>query len=281
MNYRHAYHAGNFADVFKHAILTRILLHLTAKDTPFRYMDTHAGIGLYDLSGEEARKTTEASEGVRRFLAAPRAPAVDELFRPYLAALKAFNALEGLHYPGSPMIAAQMLRQTDRLSLAELHPEDSRALVRRFQRDRRATVLAMDGWQALKAWLPPPERRGMVLVDPPFEQEDEFDRMAGALEGAHRRWATGTIAFWYPIKGWREADRFSRAVAALAIPKTLRLEMLIDAEGDDRALNGTGMIVVNPPWTLKDDASVMLPFLTRAMARGPKTRWRADWLQGE
>jgi 23S rRNA (adenine2030-N6)-methyltransferase len=281
MNYRHAYHAGNFADVFKHAILTRIILHLTSKDTPFRYMDTHAGIGLYDLSAEEALKTAEASSGVGRFLETPRPPAIEDLFRPYLTALKAFNALEGLHYPGSPMIASQMLRQTDRMSLAELHPEDSRALVRRFQRDRRATVVAMDGWQALKAWLPPPERRGVVLVDPPFEQQDEFDRMVDALEGAHRRWATGTIALWYPIKGWREADKFNRDVRALTIPKTLRVEMLIDAEGDDRALNGTGMIIINPPWTLKDDASVMLPFLTRALARGTKTRWRADWLQPE
>jgi 23S rRNA (adenine2030-N6)-methyltransferase len=281
MNYRHAYHAGNFADVFKHALLTRILVHLAAKEAPFRYMDTHAGIGLYDLTGEEARKTGEAAAGVVQFLAAPRNPQMEALFAPYIGALKAFNALEGRHYPGSPIVAAHLLRNQDRLSLAELHPEDSRELSRRFRNDRRALVSAMDGWQALKAWLPPPERRGMVLVDPPFEQPDEFSRMTEALVAAHRRWATGVLAFWYPVKDWREAERFARDVKALAIPKTLRLELTVEVDGDDRKLNGTGMIVVNPPWKLKDEAAAMLPHLARALGRGGKTGWKAEWLVEE
>jgi 23S rRNA (adenine2030-N6)-methyltransferase len=281
MNYRHAYHAGNFADVFKHSLLARILVHLMAKDTPFRYMDTHAGVGLYDLSSDEARRTGEAAQGVVRFLAQQRNPQLETLFQPYIATLKAYNALEGLHYPGSPILASSLLRPTDRLSLAELHREDSRELERRFERDRRALVSPIDGWAALKAWLPPLERRGVVLIDPPFEENGEFGRMTEALAAAHIRWATGMFAFWYPIKGWREPDRFHRDLKTLAIPKTLRLELLVDAEGDDTKLNGTGMIIVNPPWKLKDEAAAMLPFMAKSMAQGRRTSWRVDWLVSE
>jgi 23S rRNA (adenine2030-N6)-methyltransferase len=281
MNYRHVYHAGNFADVFKHALLARILVHLTQKDTPFRYCDTHAGIGLYDLTGEEAGKTGEATGGVGAFLGAARSPALDDLFRPYVAALKAFNALDGRFYPGSPMIAAHLLRQKDRIALAELHPEDGRALTRRLDHDDRVKVSVMDGYAALKAWLPPPERRGVVLIDPPFEEKDEFQRMTEALQMAHAKWATGMIALWYPLKGWRDADRFHRALRDVAIPKTLRLELSVDANGIDEAFTGTGMIIINPPWKLKDEAASMLPFLAKTMAKGPRTSWRADWLVGE
>jgi 23S rRNA (adenine2030-N6)-methyltransferase len=281
MNYRHAFHAGNFADVFKHALLARILLHLGAKDAAFRYHDTHAGVGLYDLADDEARRGGEAAEGVRRFLSAPRDAALDTLFKPYVAALRAFNALDGRFYPGSPMVAAHLLRQQDRMSLAELHPEDGRALKRRFARDRRVTVIAGDGYAALNAWLPPPERRGLVLIDPPFEQPGEFERLAAAASLAQRKWPTGVLAIWYPIKGWREPDRFHRALQALAAPKTLRLELLVDAEGDETALNGCGLVVVNPPWLLKEEAAAMLPFLARALARGRRTSWRADWLVAE
>ena len=281
MNYRHAFHAGNFADVFKHALLARILVHLAAKEAPFRHHDTHAGLGLYDLSADEARRGGEAAEGVRRFLAVSRGAALDELFKPYVAALRAFNALDGRFYPGSPMIAAHLLRPQDRMSLAELHPEDARALKRRFDRDRRVTVQATDGYAALNAWLPPPERRGLVLVDPPFEEPGEFERMAEALALAHRKWATGIVALWYPIKGWREPDRFHRALKALAIPKTLRMELMVDAEGDEAKLNGCGMAVVNPPWRLKDEAAAMLPHLAGCLGRGSRTNWRADWIVGE
>ncbi len=281
MNYRHAFHAGNFADVFKHALLARILTHLAAKDAPFRYMDTHAGIGLYDLTADEARRTGEAAEGVRRFLAATPGPALEVLFKPFKAALKAFNALDGRFYPGSPLIAQHLLRPQDRMALGELHPDDARSLGRRMAKDLRVKVQTGDGYAALKAWLPPPERRGVVLIDPPFEEPGEFGRMADALAMAHRRWATGIYALWYPRKGWRAADRFHRAVAALAIPKTLRLELDVDAGADETRLGGCGLIVVNPPWKLKEEAEAMLPFLARALAQGERTAWRADWLVGE
>jgi 23S rRNA (adenine2030-N6)-methyltransferase len=282
MNYRHAFHAGNFADVMKHALLARILTHLTAKETPVRYMDTHAGVGLYDLTADEARRTGEAADGVGRFLAAARTPALDELFRPYLAALKAFNAHEGRAYPGSPLVALHLLRPQDRLALAELHPEDSRALARRMTRDARVKVVsAMDGFAAARAWLPPPERRGVVLIDPPFEEPGEFSRMADALAMAQGKWATGMFALWYPRKGWREADRFHRALADIGIPKTLRLELDVDAGADETRLGGCGLIVVNPPWKLKEEAEAMLLFLARTLRQGAKTAWRADWLVGE
>jgi 23S rRNA (adenine2030-N6)-methyltransferase len=281
MNYRHAYHAGNFADVFKHAIVARMLTHLLAKETPFRYMDTHAGIGLYDLSRNEAIRTGEADLGIRRFLAAPRTPALESLFEPFISALKAYNGMEGKHYPGSPVIASHLLRRNDRLSLAELQPDDARELLRRFDHDRRVIVQAMDGYAALNAWLPPPERRGMVLIDPPFEEQDELQRLLGITQAACLKWPTGIFALWYPVKAHREADQFALDITALRIPKTLRLEVLVNAGGDARKLNGSGMIIINPPWKLKAEADVMLPFLTNILATGPYTAWKSEWLVGE
>jgi 23S rRNA (adenine2030-N6)-methyltransferase len=281
MNYRHVFHAGNFADVFKHALLARLLHHLAAKDTPFRYCDTHAGVGLYNLGWDEAKRTREADGGVRRYLAKPPTGALAELFAPFARALAAAHASGPDFYPGSPLVASALLRRQDRLSLAELHPEDARTLRKRLGHDRRATIQEMDGWTALRAWLPPPERRGLVLVDPPFEEPEEFGRMTDALGAAQRKWPTGLFALWYPVKDWREAERFCRALRELAIPKTLRLEIAVDADGDAGQLNGTGLIVVNPPWKLKDEAALMLPWLAKTLAVGPRHGWKAEWLVAE
>jgi 23S rRNA (adenine2030-N6)-methyltransferase len=281
MNYRHAFHAGNFADVFKHALLARILTHLAAKDTPFRYMDTHAGIGIYNLAWDEATRTREADGGIRLLQAKPPEGAVGALFAPYLAAVASVRSEGREMVPGSPAVATALLRPQDKLTLAELHPEDARQLRRRFARDRRVTMHEMDGWQAVKAWLPPPERRGVVLIDPPFEQPGEFERMETALVDARRRWPTGTMALWYPVKDWRETERFARALVALAIPKTLRLDISIDADAPAGTLSGTGLIVVNPPWMLKDEAGAMLPWLARTLAAGRRHSARAEWLVGE
>ncbi|MGL4637861.1 MAG: 23S rRNA (adenine(2030)-N(6))-methyltransferase RlmJ [Beijerinckiaceae bacterium] len=281
MNYRHAYHAGNFADVFKHALLARILTHLTAKDTAFRYIDTHAGIGLYDLSRDEAKRTNEADAGIRRFLATPRPQIMETLFQPYIAALKAVNGMEGLHYPGSPMVAALLTRPQDRLALAELHSEDVRHLERRFDHDSRIMVRAMDGWTALKAWTPPPERRGMVLVDPPFEEKDEFHQMLNGLANAYKKWPTGTFALWYPLKATGDVRRFVGDLVNLGLPKTLRLELVVETQGDSHRLLGTGMIVVNPPWKLKQEADIILPFLARALSDAKSGHWKTEWLVGE
>jgi 23S rRNA (adenine2030-N6)-methyltransferase len=281
MNYRHAFHAGNFADVFKHALLARALAYLKRKDAPFRYMDTHAGIGLYALDADEAKRTGEAEGGVKRFLAAHRRPETEALFQPYLAALKAVNALDGRFYPGSPMIAATLLREQDRLSLAELHPEDFRSLTKRLEWDTRTKTFAMDGYNALNAWTPPPERRGVVLIDPPFEQPDEWERMAAALAKAHRKWPTGVYLLWYPVKDWRETEGFARRLKELAIPRTLRLELLIDADATPGTLYGCGMIAVNPPFTLEAEAKAMLAHMGLAMKSGGGHRVLMSWLVGE
>ena len=175
MNYRHAFHAGNFADVFKHAVLVRILLHLREKPAPFRVIDTHAGAGLYDLTGPEASRTGEWRQGIERVRAAPLAPEAASLLAPYLQAIAAFNPGERLvRYPGSPLLALRLMRAQDRLTACELEPSASAALERALAGDPRATAVAIDGWVALNAYLPPKERRGLVLIDPPFEQPDEF-----------------------------------------------------------------------------------------------------------
>jgi 23S rRNA (adenine2030-N6)-methyltransferase len=280
VNYRHAYHAGNFADVMKHALLARVIHGLKAKDAAFRVMDTHAGLGLYDLTATEAGATGEAKRGIGRYLAAAKPPKLAEILAPYDHALKAVNAADGTRYPGSPMIAATLTRAQDRISLAEMHPDDSRTLAKRFDHDRRVIVQAMNGWTALKAWTPPPERRGLVLIDPPFEKTDEFATMTEALEGAYRKWATGMFLLWYPLKKMGDVGRFTRAITALALPKTLRLELSVAPEGETFA--GSGLIIVNPPWTLKAEAEILLPWLLKTLSDDPKqARWRSEWLVGE
>jgi 23S rRNA (adenine2030-N6)-methyltransferase len=281
MNYRHHFHAGNPGDVLKHVLLARILIHLKAKDAAFRYMDTHAGIGLYDLRADEAKRTGEAERGVFQFLKATYNPAETELLQPYVAALKAYNAVAGTHYPGSPFIAKHVLRQQDKMSLAEKHQEDAEALAQRFRDDRQVTLVASDGWAALKAWLPPPERRGMILIDPPFEEGDDRQRMLDAMKLLVRKWSTGILALWYPIKGQREADRFALEVQALAVPKTLRLELNLDLHGDPARMNGSGLIIVNPPWKLEQEARVILPALARSMRGQGRPRSTIEWLVGE
>ena len=215
MNYRHAFHAGNFADVFKHAILARILAYLTLKPAPLRFVDTHAGLGLYDLSGDAATRTGEWRHGIGRIAAAVPPPELVEILAPYLGAVgPAGPGGTWLSYPGSPAVAQWVLRPEDRLTLCELHPEDGEALRRNMGRDRRVRVVTGDGYASLKAVLPPPERRGLVLVDPPFEKPGEFDTLLAALGAAHARWPTGSYMVWYPLKDRAAVGRFANGLAA-------------------------------------------------------------------
>src|SRR4051812_23914305 len=194
MNYRHVFHAGNFADVFKHAALARILTHLAEKPQPFRVIDTHAGSGLYDLSGAQANRTGEWRDGIGRLMDAAPPPGVRALLAPYLDAIAALNPGGRIRrYPGSPLLALALMRHHDRLAACELEPHAAAALTRHLRSDRRAKAIAIDGWQALKAYVPPVERRGCVLIDPPFEDAEEFAKLAERLTEAHRRWATGTF----------------------------------------------------------------------------------------
>ncbi|MEO8650984.1 MAG: 23S rRNA (adenine(2030)-N(6))-methyltransferase RlmJ [Hyphomicrobiaceae bacterium] len=272
MNYRHAYHAGNFADVLKHAVLSLVLVHLKQKEAPFRVIDTHAGIGMYDLAGEEAGKTGEWRGGIGRLLgpeAAPLPALAAGLMKPYLDAVGALNP-DGAprSYPGSPCLALALMRGDDRLMANELHPEDAATLRRTLARDRRAKVLELDGWLALKAQLPPKERRGVVLVDPPFEEPGELERIATGLDNARRRFSGGVYLLWYPIKDPRPVARFHQDLTKIAPPAALAIELLIRAPVDVDRLNGCGLIVLNPPFTLEEDLGVLLPVLAERLSDG-------------
>ena len=284
MNYRHIYHAGNFADVFKHAILCLIARHLRDKDKPFYLLDTHAGIGRYDLRSPEAEKTGEYQRGILRLLAEPNPP--PEL-ADYLAVIAALNGTSRLTaaglrwYPGSPRILSAALRPQDRLAVVELHPADCDSLAREFAGDPQVSTHCMDGYQALKAFLPPPERRGLVIVDPPFEQSDEFQRLAQGLQQAHRRWATGIYALWYPIKSRRPVAAFHDAIAGTGIRRVMVAELMIRAGDDPEQFNGCGLLIVNPPWQLMAQVQTLVEFLAPLFGQQGAAPGRVDWLVGE
>jgi 23S rRNA (adenine2030-N6)-methyltransferase len=286
MNYRHAYHAGNFADVLKHAVLGRILVHLRGKPAAFRVIDTHAGAGRYDLGGTEAGKTQEWRRGIERLWRAELAPPVRQLLAPYLDTVAALNPDGRLAvYPGSPALVQALLRPHDRLTACELEPQAASALAKNLRGDRRAKAVAIDGWIALNAYLPPPERRGLVLIDPPFEQPEEFSRMAQALAAAHRKWASGSYLLWYPIKDCAEIAAFGRRLGRLGTAKMLRIELIVAAPNDKSSLRGSGLIAVNPPWRLYDELTTLLPVLACILAQETNSKtapkWTLDWLTVE
>jgi 23S rRNA (adenine2030-N6)-methyltransferase len=282
VNYRHAFHAGSFADVFKHAVLCRILLYLRTKEAPFRVIDTHAGAGIYDLTSPEASRGGEWRDGIGKLLASPLPTPVAELLKPYLEVIDAFNEHGQLKlYPGSPAFARAWLRPQDHLIACELEPSAAAALAHNLRRDVRIKTLAIDGWTALGAYVPPKERRGLVLVDPPFEEDNDFRRLADALGVAHRKWATGIYALWYPVKGRTEPDALAKRLRRLDIGKILRAELIVSSLSDPSRLNGSGMILVNPPWTLAEELSTLLPALAQRLGRDGKGSFKLDWLAGE
>jgi len=273
MNYRHAFHAGNFADVMKHAVLARIIEHLKGKPAPFRVLDLHAGTGLYDLTAAEAERTGEWRDGVGRLYrngsceADPLPGPAEALLAPWRKVLGSVN--DGAHlarYPGSPEFLRRLSRDEDRLVFNELHPEDYASLKERFRREERARVTNMDAWVAAKALLPPAERRGLVLMDPPYEAADEVLRALAGLQEAHRRFATGVFCLWYPVKAQADANALARRAAALNLPKMLRAEMSVRRADRGDRLNGSGLLLVNPPWTLEAELSVLLGALAERLA---------------
>lgn len=268
MNYAHVFHAGNFADVFKHALLTRILIYLNRKDTPYRVIDTHAGEGAYDLSREEVDRTGEWREGIGRVAALDRTSDAGALLATYLDLVGACDSGgRPLVYPGSPVIAQRLARRTDRLVFCEKHPAAFAALKARFSRDRRVKTLDLDGWTGLGAFVPPPERRGLVLVDPPYEARDEFARLAKSFAAAFAKWSTGVYALWYPVKETRDAAGLWQAVCVSGVKSALRLELAIAPMGE--GLTRTGLVVVNPPFVLQEEARILLPALERLLERAP------------
>src|SRR6476661_1495306 len=282
MNYRHAFHAGGFADVIKHIVLVRILSHLQEKPAAFRVLDTHAGAAIYDLTGEEARRGGEWLTGIARLMQARLSEKVQPLVAPYLDIIRAFNPQRELAaYLGSPLIARAMLRPQDRLTACEIELGARKRLIDALRRDTQARVVDLDGWTALPAFVPPNERRGLVLIDPPFEAKDEFERVARGFAQAFAKWPTGSYLLWYPVKSRRATDTLARHVADAAAgsrpaSKCLRLEFSAAPQRPGGPLASTGLLVVNPPWTLAAELKALLPELEKPLGQGGAGRFRVE-----
>ena len=284
MNYRHVFHAGNFADVLKHVFLARILVYLTKKDAALRFIDTHAGAGRYDLASAAAERSPEWRDGVARLIKAKPPKDVADLLAPYLAAVGACDEAEGRphSYPGSPAIAQAMLRAQDRIALCEAHPEEREALVAALGRDSRLSIVGTDGYVALNAYVPPKERRGLVLIDPPYESPDEIARVEDSLCKALVKWPRGTYLLWRPIKDDRADRQFLRSLDDLGVPAILRIEIDVGAippgPHSPEPLRRTGLVIVNPPYPLYEEAHVLTPYLTKLLTRAPGSGFVCQWL---
>lgn len=319
LSYRHIFHAGNFADVCKHAILSLLLQALKRKDKPFFYLDTHAGAGRYDLQAGAAQKNHEHRYGIEKLWGRDDAPA---LLRPYLDTIAALNAhgartvsdterhtrhersphpaplpggeggkgcrsFHGIapgklrYYPGSPRLAQRLLRDEDRMALCELHPTDFEWLSKDISGDARVAIHPLDGYQALKAFLPPPERRGLVFIDPAFELKDERERLTQALLMAHRRWPTGMFAIWLPLTDQNLNNTVFRRLRDAGIAKILLAELCIGPESAALGMYGTQMMIINPPWKLDQELGRLLPYLHQVLAEKHQGSWRVRWLAHE
>ncbi|RDI97967.1 23S rRNA (adenine(2030)-N(6))-methyltransferase RlmJ [Dyella solisilvae] len=290
MNYRHAYHAGNFADVLKHSVLFALIEALQAKATPFAFVDTHAGSGCYALDSVEAGKTGEYRDGIARLLFPDLHPTngaakpLPPLLRRWLdSILKLPGNEHGLKlYPGSPLQVAQTMRETDSAHLCELHPEEAVRLRELFHRDHRVHVHERDGYEALKALLPPKEKRGLVLIDPPYEaQEAEYRVIEKALKAALQRWPTGVFAVWYPIKLRSQVQPFHRWLQHCGVRRVLRAELLVHADDSPLRLNGSGMVILNAPWKLDEVLREPLRAMAPLLSQERPAEWRLDWLVQE
>lgn len=277
LSYRHTFHAGNFADVLKHATLCLLLEALNRKDKPYFILDTHAGAGRYSLTTPAAQKNREHDDGIARILVQPNPPAdLSGYLQRVRHAQPPGAALR--HYPGSPLLARGLLRPGDRLALAELHPADYPLLRTLFAGDPQTEVHHEDGYALAKALLPPRERRGLVLFDPAFERKDEETLLLNALKGAHRRWATGIFAIWLPILSHATHANLLRRVIATGITDILCAELIIAPESPRLGMCGTAMLIVNPPWQLDEQLTRILPWLWRTLSRHGLGEWRVRQL---
>jgi 23S rRNA (adenine2030-N6)-methyltransferase len=290
MNYRHAYHAGNFADVLKHSVLFALIQSLQAKDTPFALIDTHAGSGCYALDSEQAGKTGEYRDGIARLLfpdlqqGEASGHSLPPLLRHWLDAILALPGNEhGLKlYPGSPLQAARAMRSTDSAYLCELHPDEAALLRELFQRDHRVHVHNRNGYEALKALLPPKEKRGLVLIDPPYEAQDtEYRLIEATLKQALLRWPNGIYAIWYPIKLRSQVQPFLRWLQRCGARRVLRAELLVHPDDSPLRLNGSGMAILNAPWNLDQLLREPLRAMARLLSQEHTADWRLDWLVQE
>ncbi|OLQ92440.1 23S rRNA (adenine(2030)-N(6))-methyltransferase RlmJ [Vibrio panuliri] len=278
LSYRHSFHAGNHADVVKHIVQSLILDALKQKDKPFVYHDTHSGVGRYDLTHEWSEKTGEYKQGIARIWDNPNIP---QDIKSYIESIKTLNNGETLrYYPGSPRVARAQIRQQDRMVLTELHPSDHPLLEQEFERDRQVSIYKEDGFKRLKASLPPQERRGLVLIDPPYELAKEYRDVVQAIYQSHKRWATGIYAIWYPVVNRCDIEDMIEGLEGLGIRKILQIELGVSPDTNERGMTASGMIVINPPWKLESQMQEILPFLQEAIA--PVTgHWKVDWIVPE
>ncbi|WP_045835426.1 23S rRNA (adenine(2030)-N(6))-methyltransferase RlmJ [Hyphomicrobium sp. 99] len=268
MNYHHDYHAGNFADVLKHVILARVLTYMKQKPRPFRVIDTHGGAGRYDLAGTEASKTGEWQDGIARLIDAELPSPAAELLSPYLETVRAMNGAELRYYPGSPLIARHLMRPEDVLIANELNPADFARLKDELRRFKSTTVLNIDAWHAVKSLLPPKERRGLVLIDPPFEERSEFADLATAVGEAMARFASGTYVIWYPLKDEAAADRFVATATSRSGLEFLDVRLAVMKSFAGLGLTASGVLVINPPYTLRAELETIMPVLKDQLAEG-------------
>lgn len=274
MNYRHAFHAGNHADVFKHLVLSRLFALMTRKEQPLAYLDTHAGVGLYDLQGDQASRTGEYLDGIARLWQAEAPP---ELAADYLRIVRKLNPEGELrYYPGSPELARRLARQQDSLQFNEKHPDDGLALKDNMKRDPRVAVHRGEGWHVPRALLPTPQKRAIMLIDPPFEQPDELKRCALAIKEAVARMRQAVVVVWYPIKDERSMRRFYQELTGTGAPKLLKAELFVHPADTDTRLNGSGLAIVNPPWGLEEELNTLLPWLAQLLGQSGGS-WRVDW----
>ncbi len=280
LSYRHSFHAGNHADVLKHLVLMLIIESLQQKEKGFYYLDTHAGVGRYRLFGDEAEKTGEFAEGIGRLWERQDLP--EEVAR-YTALIRKINhggkALR--YYAGSPLIAASLLRPQDRALLTELHPSDYPLLRNNFKQFDNVTSKRDNGFQQLKATLPPLERRGLVLIDPPYELKTDYDLVVQAVIEGYKRFATGIYAIWYPVVLRQQTKRIIKGLEASGIRKILQIELALRPDSDQRGMTASGMIVINPPWTLEAQMRRVLPYLSRVLVPEGTGNWSLQWIVPE
>ena len=283
LSYRHSFHAGNHADVVKHIVQSLILDALKQKEKPFVYHDTHSGVGRYDLTHEWSEKTSEYKLGIGRIWEQAKTAGVSlpEELQSYLTAVQSLNEGDHLrYYPGSPRVARAQIREQDRMVLTELHPSDYPLLEQEFHHDRKVKIYKEDGFLRLKASLPPKERRGLVLIDPPYELAHEYRDVVKAIANSYKRWATGIYAIWYPVVNRADIDDMLEGLKSLGIRKILQIELGVSPDTNERGMTASGMIVINPPWKLESQMQTVLPFLKETIA--PATgHYKIEWVVPE
>ncbi|BDH44185.1 ribosomal RNA large subunit methyltransferase J [Salmonella enterica subsp. enterica serovar Choleraesuis] len=279
LSYRHSFHAGNHADVLKHTVQSLIIESLKEKDKPFLYLDTHAGAGRYQLSSEHAERTGEYLDGIGRIWGRDDIP---DLMKPYLGAIEALNRSGQLrYYPGSPLVARHLLREQDSLQLTELHPSDFPLLRSEFQKDARSRVERADGYMQLKAKLPPVSRRGLVLIDPPYELKTDYQAVVDGIKEGHKRFATGVYALWYPVVLRQQIKRLLSSLEATGIRRILQIELAVLPDSDRHGMTASGMIVINPPWKLEQQMNELLPWLHRQLSPSGTGHTTLSWVVPE